>query len=125
MKALTILIVFLTLLSSCNKPVYKYNADFEGTWKSELVYDDLLNTTVMSEIIIEGKDGTFKNTCNPCSAGLCDCISSHVGKAVMNSSRSEMRIGSNGFPLRIEEEPNIDSTGTWTMKIHGLRYYRQ
>lgn len=115
----------MLLLSSCNKPVYKYNQEFEGTWRTELVYDEVLNTNVMSEIVIDGEDGSFKNTCRPCSVGLCDCLNTHVGKAVMNSSRTEMKIGSSNYALRIDEEPNIDSTGVWTMKIQGLRYYRQ
>lgn len=121
-----ILLCFLSLLFvSCNKPVYKYNSEFEGTWRTLLVYDDILDTEVMSEIVIQGEDGTYKNTCRPCGTELCDCLNTHVGKAVMNSSRTQMRIGSSNYALRIDEEPNVDGNGLWTMKIQGLRYYRQ
>jgi hypothetical protein len=113
------------LLSACNKPVYKYNKNFEGKWQTALTFDDVINLSVISEIVNDGADGTFKNACQPCSAGLCDCLNSQVGKAVMNSTRTEMKIGSSGYPLRIDEEPAIDSNGVWTMKIQGLRYYRQ
>lgn len=125
MRSNVVIFGLLFFLSSCNKPVYKYNQDFEGTWKTELVYDEVLEANVMSEIVIDGEEGSFKNTCRPCSAGLCDCLNTHVGKAVMNSSRTQMRIGSSNYALRIDEEPNIDSSGVWTMKIQGLRYYRQ
>lgn len=125
MRSFIVISLLLFLFIACNKPVYKYNQDFEGTWKTELVYDEVLEANVMSEIVIDGEDGSFKNTCRPCSAGLCDCLNTHVGKAVMNSSRTQMRIGSSNYALRIDEEPNIDSSGIWTMKIQGLRYYRQ
>ncbi|MFT5777630.1 MAG: hypothetical protein ACI837_000578 [Crocinitomicaceae bacterium] len=116
----------LFIVSACDKPVIKYNSDFEGQWRTILVYDSLLQVNVMNEIVIEGKDGSFKNTCAPCGADLCNCLNSSVGKATMNSSKTHMKIGSsNSYPLEIQEEPNIDSTGTWTMLIHGLRYYKQ
>ncbi len=124
MRYIYFVLVFLTVVS-CNKPVYKYNSNFEGTWRTLLVYDDILDTEVMSEIVIQGEEGTYKNTCRPCGTDLCDCLNTHVGKAVMNSSRTQMRIGSSNYALRIDEEPNIDGNGAWTMKIQGLRYYRQ
>jgi hypothetical protein len=130
MKALTPLfyssLLLIFSLISCNKPVYKYNPDFEGKWRTVLVYDSNINTNVMCEIIIDGAEGSFKNTCNPCGVDLCNCISSQTGKAVLNSDKTQMKIGSsNALVLSIDEEPNIDSSGLWTMKIRGLRYFRQ
>lgn len=114
-----------TILVACNKPVYKYNPDFEGKWRSPVVYDTILNANVVSEIYIEGTDGWYKNTCSPCGIDLCNCISNQVGKAVMNTSKTQMKIGSsNSLVLTIQEEPNIDANGVWTMKIQGLRYYK-
>lgn len=114
------------LMYSCNKPVYKYNSEFEGIWRTVVIYDSLLNANTCSEIFIDGEDGTFKNTCNPCGLDLCNCVSTQAGKAVMNSSKTHMKIGSsNNMVLIIDEEPNIDANGLWTMKIRGLRYYRQ
>ena len=121
-----LLISATTIIVACNKPVYKYNADFEGTWRSLVVYDTILNANVVSEILIDGADGWYKNTCSPCGADLCNCISTQVGKAVMNTSKTQMKIGSsNSLVLTIQEEPNIDANGIWTMKIQGLRYYKQ
>ena len=131
MKSLVGILVFaltltITLLfSSCDKPVYKYNPEFEGKWRTLVVYDTFLNSNVQSEIVIDGKDGSFMNTCNPCGVELCDCISSQLGKAVVNSDGTQMQIGSNSYPLTINEQPNLDANGEWTMEIQGLRYYRQ
>lgn len=119
-------LALIFLVYSCNKPVYKYNSDFEGTWRTLIVYDSLLNANTCSEIFIDGEEGSFKNTCNPCGVDLCNCISSQAGKAVLNSSKTHMKIGSsNNLILSIDEEPNMDANGLWTMKIRGLRYYRQ
>lgn len=118
--------ISVLVLFACNKPVYKYNADFEGIWRTPLVYDTILNKNVMSEIVIDGAEGSFKNTCDPCGVDLCACVSTQVGKAVMNTSKTQMKIGSsNSYLFTIQEEPNIDANGLWTMKIRGSRYYRQ
>jgi hypothetical protein len=123
------ILVFLVLLGgilvSCNKPVYKYNSDFEGTWKTDVIFDTILNMNVRSEIIIDGADGSYKNTCSPCGSELCNCVSTHYGKAVMNTSRTEMRIGSSNYSLKINEEPYQDTDGLWKMKIQGLVFIRQ
>ena len=113
------------ILISCNKPVYKYNSNFEGTWRTMVGYDSLMVANVQSEIVIEGAEGSFKNTCRPCGTDLCNCVSTYYGKAVMNSTKTQMKIGSsNLYPLNIDKEPT-DSAGVWTMKIQGLTYYRQ
>ncbi len=120
---LTLLLVVSS--SACNKPVYKYNPDFEGTWRTVAVYDSLLDKVVQSEIVIDGADGSYKNTCEPCNTNeLCNCVSYQVGKAVMNDTKTQMRIGSNGFVLTIDQEPKINSSGVWTMILKGQTYYR-
>ncbi|MEN9998055.1 MAG: hypothetical protein RI922_1045 [Bacteroidota bacterium] len=118
-------VLLIISVASCNKPVYKYNADFEGTWRTLAVYDTILDKIVQSEIVIDGKDGSFKNTCESCNTNqLCNCVSFQVGKAVMNDTKTQMRIGSNGFPLTIDQEPKVNSSGVWTMIIKGQTYYR-
>ena len=118
-------VLLIISVASCNKPVYKYNADFEGTWRTVTVYDTILDKIVQSEIVIDGKDGSFKNTCEPCNTNeLCNCVSFQVGKAVMNDTKTQMRIGSNGFPLTIDQEPKVNSSGVWTIIIKGQTYYR-
>jgi hypothetical protein len=113
------------IIVSCNKPVYKYNSDFEGTWRTPVVYDTILNKNVVSEILIDGADGTYSNTCDPCGVDLCDCISYQVGRAVMNTSKTQMKIGSNSYALTIQDEPSINAIGQWTMIIRNQTYYKQ
>ncbi len=127
MKSIVFAAVVFTslLLFSCNKPVYKYNPNFEGTWRTIPVYDSILQYETTSEIVINGKDGSFKNSCKSCGVDLCDCLNVQSGRAVMNDKKTQMRFGSNGTALTINEEPNIDGNGLWTMKIQGIRYYKQ
>lgn len=118
-------VLLILAAASCNKPVYKYNPDFEGTWRTVAVYDSLLDKIVQSEIVIDGADGSYKNTCEPCNTNeLCNCVSFQVGKAVMNDTKTQMKIGSNGYALTIDQEPKINSSGVWTMIIKGQTYYR-
>ena len=119
------LLVVLLIFFSCNKPAVEYNKEFEGVWRSIPIFSPTLNNEVMSEIVIQGEDGTFRNACNPCGQDLCNCLNYQAGKAVMNNSKTQLRIGSSGFALTIQEEPNLDSNGVWTMKVQDLRYYRQ
>lgn len=122
---ISIFLLALLVLTACDKPVYKYNSDFEGTWRTDAVYDSVLQYTTMSEIIIDGADGSYKNSCAICGTDLCNCVSTQVGKAVVDNNHTHMRMGSNGYPLTIDEEPNIDGSGNWTMKVQGQRFYKQ
>ncbi len=119
------LTALLLILWACNKPVYKYNPDFEGKWRTPVVYDTILNKNVLSEIVIDGADGTYSNTCDPCGADLCNCISSQVGKAVMNTSRTQMKIGSNSYALTIQQEPTLNALGQTTIIVRNQTYYKQ
>lgn len=90
-----------------------------------MINDTILNKNVQSEIVIDGAEGSYRNTCEPCGTDLCNCVSYHSGKAVMNDSKTQMKIGSNGFPLVIQEEPSKNALGVWQMKVGNLYYYRQ
>jgi hypothetical protein len=107
--------------------VYKYNANFEGKWRTIPTFDSLVNETVTSEIVIDGADGLFNNSCRQiCGDNLCDCLSQQVGKAVMNTSKTQMKIGSSAaYPITIQQEPYQDNAGNWVMKVEGLTFYKQ
>lgn len=122
--ALLSIVLLGAVVVACNKYVYKYNPDFEGTWKTIPVYDTLLNSYVQSELVIDGKEGSFKNACQPCGVDLCNCMNVQFGKAVINLTHDQIRIGSGNYPLTINEEPNYQDT-VWVMKLQGLTYYKQ
>jgi len=113
--------------TSCNKKLATYNPDFLGTWRTAVIVDSTINSTVRSEIVIEKRDGLFNNTCkDECGERLCNCISQQSGRAVINTDKTLMKIGSSSsYALSIDKEPYQDSTGQWIMKIHGLTYYKQ
>lgn len=129
MKKTTLLsILVLSIIAfSCNKKVADYNPDFIGKWRSDPVMDPVLTTNVRSELIFEGNDGLFNNTCrDTCTDRLCDCISTNSGKAVLNTSKDQMRIGSSQpVTLSIEQEPLQDASGDWTIIINGLTYHKE
>lgn len=114
-------------LIGCNKSVFKYNSDFEGTWRTVTQFDSTFNKIVTSEIVIQGKDGRFSYACETiCGTELCDCSFTQVGKAVMSSSKTQLKIGStSSFPLTIEQEPYQDNNGIWKMKVYGLTFIKQ
>lgn len=117
-------LLLLVLILSCNKYVYKYNGDFEGTWKTIPTFDSTLGGNVQSRIVIQGKEGSFLNACQPCGTDLCNCMNEQFGKAVINMTHDQLRIGSGNYPLTIDKEPYFDDT-VWVMKIHGQTYYKQ
>ena len=125
---ISIILLSTLVILACNKPVYKYNKEFEGNWFTDRLYDENLNDTVRSQILIDGVDGRFNNTClDECLPDLCGCISKQAGKAIINSSKTQMKFGSatNAIPMTINEEPYQDATGKWKMKINDLTYTRQ
>jgi hypothetical protein len=125
--SITITIALFSFLG-CNKPVYKYNKDFEGNWFSVKRYESLLNDSVQNQISINGGDGIFNISCpDLCLPDLCGCLNLQSGKAVMNSSKTQMKIGSaqGGQPLRINKEPYQDEFGTWKMEVNELVYTKQ
>ncbi|GEM_PF-655507 len=113
--------------TSCNKKLASYNPDFIGTWRTAVIVDSTINSTVRSELVIEKRDGLFNNTCkDECGDRLCNCISQQSGRAVVNTDETMIKIGSStSYPLTIDKEPYQDETGQWIMKIHGLTYYKQ
>lgn len=122
-----LLIAVLAIGSACNKKASSYNPDFVGEWRTEAVYDTLLDETLQSEIVIEKKDGLYNGSCrDACAEHLCDCLVQHSGKAVISTDKTQLKFGSSGsYPLTIDKEPYQDAGGQWIMIIDGLTYYRQ
>lgn len=112
---------------SCDKPLSKYNPDFEGTWRTATAYNDLYNETTTSEIVIDKKDGIYNYACTEiCAPRLCNCISKQSGKAVINSTHTQMKVGSaNSYPVTINTEPYQDASGIWHMKVNDEEYTKQ
>lgn len=125
MRIAALLILMTLFIFSCNKPVVKYNPDFEGTWRTVSTYDSTLNETLVSEIILDGKEGAYYNSCrDTCGENLCDCIVVQTGKAVMNSSKDQMKFGSSNYPVSIQQEPTLDPNGNWFMIIDNKTFYK-
>ncbi len=119
-----------TITGSCDKPLSKYNPDFEGTWRTETAYSDLYEKTITSEIVIDGKDGIYNYACTDvtgCAPRLCNCISQQQGKTVINTSHTHIKFGSSSgaYAVTIDTEPYQDSQGIWRMKVNDEEYTKQ
>lgn len=123
---LAILFGLLLLLAvSCNKKAGKYNPDFIGTWRTEIVEDTIADISYQNEIVINKKDGSYKYRCQEvCSTDLCNCESEFAGTTVVSyPDQQSLKIG-NSQPLSIDKEP-YELDGQWIMRINGELYYKQ
>jgi hypothetical protein len=119
--------LILTVMVCCDKFVVKYNPDFEGKWRTATYYnEDFLDTTT-SELIIEGKEGSYKYGCRTvCAPDLCDCVANQGGKAVINKQHTQMKVGStSAYPIPIDVEPYQDANGVWKMELNGEEFIKQ
>lgn len=123
-------IFFLTLaalfLLACNKPLVKYNSDFEGTWYSETQYNPDLEKFVGDELTFSGKNGTYQVDCgDTCGTNLCDCTGKLSGKAEINQQRTIIRLNSQTpRTFNLDAEP-YEQGGSWFMEIDGKTYKKQ
>lgn len=118
--------VFFMGLTSCNKYVGDYNPDFVGYWKADIVIDDITGAQEQSYMVIGKEHNEFGLSCQPNCVG-CDCVKFVEGKAVVNSSKTKLRIGisRNSLTFDITKEPYQDSNGNWMCELDGVVYYKQ
>lgn len=123
-------IFFLTtatlLLLACNKPLLKYNSEFEGTWYSERQYNPDLQVFVSDELVFSGKTGSYQVDCkDTCSANLCDCTAKLTGTSEINQPRTMIRLNSQTpRTFTVDAEP-YEQGGEWYMEIDGKKYHKQ
>ena len=133
-KSFTYILSLATLccliVLSCDKPLYKYNKNFEGTWRTATYYNDLYNKTTTSEIVIDGKNGIYNYACTDstgCAPRLCNCVSQQSGRAVINTKHTQMKMGStsSSYPITINTEPYQDGAGVWHMRVNDEDFTKQ
>jgi hypothetical protein len=126
MKKLFFLTTLALCMFACNKPLLKYNADFEGTWYSEPQYNSTMGVFVSDELTFSGTQGTYQVDCkDTCTTNLCDCTAKLTGKAEVNQQRTMIRLNSQTpRTFNLEEEP-YQQGSTWFMKVDGKTYKKQ
>ncbi len=126
MKKLFFLTTLALYMFACNKPLLKYNADFEGTWYSEPQYNSSIGVFVSDELTFSGTQGTYQVDCkDTCTTNLCDCTAKLTGKAEVNQQRTMIRLNSQTpRTFNLEEEP-YQQGSTWFMKVDGKTYKKQ
>lgn len=119
------ILIFIVILTSCNKAAIDYNPNFVGYWKSVVSLNEFTNVEEQSYLIL----GETHNECGlSCQSNcLCDCLKLAEGRALVNTSRSKIRIGQSGntVTLTINQEPYLDSDSTWVCELNGLEYFKQ
>jgi hypothetical protein len=126
MKKTILLATVCLLLLACNKPLVKYNSDFEGTWYSETQYNPTMQKFVGDELTFSGKEGTYQVDCaDTCGTNLCDCTGKLTGKAEINQQRTIIRLNSQTpRTFTLDTEP-YEQGGSWFMEIDGKTYKKQ
>lgn len=120
----TLLIFCLTiLLSSCNvQDLEKYNEDFKGNWKSRVFFSASAGDSIRNYLQVDGKDSGFGLACNKDSE-FTNCLYFQSGKAKYNKASGGLQIGNSVQQIyRVDEEPNINSSGEWQIMIDSIVY---
>lgn len=126
-KILILALGLFFFLSGCNKPLLKYNNNFEGTWYSEPVFNTTYSDWVSDQLVFSGSNGTYYADCkDTCAPVLCNCITSISGKAEINKQRTLIRINGNSVKtFNLNAEPYQNASGTWMMEIDNKTYTKQ
>lgn len=126
MKKIILLTALTLVLFACNKPLLKYNSDFEGTWYSETQYNPDLQVFVGDELVFSGKEGSYQVDCkDTCGTNLCDCTGKLSGKAEINQQRTIIRLNSQTpRTFNLNTEP-YEQGGSWYMEVDGKKYKKQ
>lgn len=126
MKKIVFLTTILLVLAACNKPLLKYNSNFEGTWFSETQYNPDLQVFVSDELVFSGKNGSYQVDCkDTCTTNLCECTAKLTGTAEVNQQRTIIRLNSQTpRTFQLDAEP-YEQGGEWYMEIDGKKYKKQ
>lgn len=126
MKKIFLLTAVITVLAACNKPLLKYNSDFEGTWYSEPQYNSTFGVFVSDELVFSGKEGSYQVDCkDTCTTNLCDCTGKITGTPEINKQRTIIRLNSQTpRTFNLDAQP-YEQGGSWYMEIDGKKYKKQ
>jgi hypothetical protein len=126
MKRILLFTSISLVLFACNKPLLKYNSDFEGTWYSEAKYSPDFQVFVCDEFTFSGSSGTYQIDCrDTCGTTLCTCTGKLVGTPEINQQRTIIRLNSQTpRTFNLIKEP-YEVGGEWFMEIDGRNYKKQ
>lgn len=126
MKKIILLTALTVVLFACNKPLLKYNSNFEGTWYSEPQYNPTLGVFVSDELVFSGKEGSYQVDCqDTCATNLCDCTAKITGTPEINKQHTIIRLNSQTpRTFNLDAEP-YEQGGFWFMEVDGKTYKKQ
>lgn len=126
MKKILFLTATILLILACNKPLLKYNGDFEGTWYSTPKYNPDFQKFVSDELSFSGSTGSYQIDCkDTCGVNLCLCTAKLTGTPEINQQRTIIRLNSQTpRTFTVTAEP-YEVGGEWYMEIDGKKYHKQ
>jgi len=121
-----ILILLISINSSCGKYAGDVDANYVGAWYSDTLTSVETGNEEYRYIRIDGKKNSEYGFRCIVDCGECGCLITVKGNATVNNKQTKLYIGTseNTTPLKIDEQPTLIS-GKWRMKVEGLYYYRQ
>ncbi|MFI5203583.1 MAG: hypothetical protein ACHQF2_03715 [Flavobacteriales bacterium] len=124
---ITLSVISFLQLTQCGKSrLEKYNADFEGTWRTDTFTLVSSGEQVCCWVTIDGKDSFFGFMCSAQCPTPCNCTHTLSGRAKINKKRNQIYIGNNiNNYLKLTTEPFIAPDGRWAMVLSDLTYYKQ
>lgn len=110
-------------LFSCNvQDLEKYNEDFKGNWKSRVYYSPTAGDSIRNYLKVDGKNSGFGLACEK-NSEFTNCLYFQSGKAKYNKASKGLQIGNSVQQIyRVDEEPNINSSGEWQIIIDSIVY---
>lgn len=110
-------------LFSCNvQDLEKYNEDFKGNWKSKVYYSPTAGDSIRNYLKVDGKNSGFGLACEK-NSEFTNCLYFQSGKAKYNKASKGLQIGNSVQQIyRVDEEPNINSSGEWQIIIDSIVY---
>lgn len=119
------LLFSLLFLASCSvQDIEKYNDDFTGDWRTGVYFSPTKGDSIRNYLTIDGKDSGFGIACET-DEPFEKCLNFQGGKVKYNKASKGIQIGNSVQQIHyVDQEPFVNSQGTWELIIDSVSYYK-
>ena len=123
---LGLLILTVSITSSCGKYAGEVDWNYIGTWHSDTLTLVSNQEEIYNLIVIDGEENSLYGYQCSVTYPSYGCLTGTSGNATINKKGTKLYIGTrnNMTSLKINEPPALVD-GHWQMKIEDLQYYKQ
>jgi hypothetical protein len=120
-----IMSMVIFFITSCSvKELEKYNEDFKGSWRSTVYFSPQAGDSIRNYLKVDGSNSAFGLLCDE-STEFEACLYFQQGKAKYNKVNKGLQIGNSVQNIyQIDQEPFVNSDGTWEMLIDSISYFK-